>query len=439
MDMNKCRKTWLIAVVVLVVIVVQLRDERRISVAQDGDEAACTVLIEDALQLVGTACVEMGRNEACYGNNAIEVELQADVTASFEDSGDLVEVGDLVSLVTEPANPEAGTWGVAFMAVQADLPDDSDENVTFILVGDVEVSHDETFEDESTQAFLLESREGEMCEDAPDGLLIHSPEGTRTRIVVNGVELDMSSAAFITAERDQDMTIQGLEGHFHATADGRSVLINPGFMTTVPLDGLLADGVPTPAQAVDPSIELPTDVLAGLITSVEAMAASDPAFGGVGLRYSDSTLALNYPEGWVFELVSGDPTTLGFSNDPEFFAAWLADNSTPLPSGTLRGAIYRYNEFAELTNVEGESAQEVLLSHSETAFAQDRITQAPTEITLDERRVTHYTLQLELPDGRVLGVTHYSFERFIMVVIVGEPSETFDPVIEAIIGSVDVQ
>ena len=58
---------------------------------------------------------------------------------------------------------------------KADLPDDSDENLTFVLIGETSLNQDAAFDDTTTQSFTLQSADNETCTEAPDGLLIRSP------------------------------------------------------------------------------------------------------------------------------------------------------------------------------------------------------------------------------------------------------------------------
>lgn len=367
--------------------------------SQDGgdDDAACTTLIDEALVTMGSACAEVGNNEACYGNILVAATLNEETDGQFETSGDIVDLNDLEALFTQPANPDDGTWGVALMTVQADLPVYSGASVTFVLFGNANIqdastmpvsdgdsdteaaepvtcditnsggsninvrggpsTNDEivnvfgagetaiadarneagdwvhvdyagtdgwlytplieaacdvqslaifdpnasTDTDSSTaetseptytymQAITLESGNSEACDRSPDGLLVRSPEGRRARIVVNGVELTMSSAGFITAQADGDMVIQGLEGSIDVSFAGQTEMVTDGLFTTVPLDGLQADGPPTPPQPVDPNTELPA-----LDTANTALVDNNIGAPSCTLTFSETTFPRSGP------------------------------------------------------------------------------------------------------------------------------------------------
>lgn len=109
--------------------------------AQSQDNLACEGIVTEALQVLGTACTEVGRNEACYGHNQVTATFRAGVEdVAFATSGDTTALIDVEALVTQPLDADAGTWGVALMRLQADLPEaDSTAAMTLILFGDTEV------------------------------------------------------------------------------------------------------------------------------------------------------------------------------------------------------------------------------------------------------------------------------------------------------------
>lgn len=111
--------------------------------SQGTDDADCEALVTQALQVLGTACAEVGRNEACYGHSRVAATFREEVDGvSFATSGDTTALTNLEALVTEPLDMDAGTWGVALMRLQADLPEsDPDSSMTLILFGDTEVTN----------------------------------------------------------------------------------------------------------------------------------------------------------------------------------------------------------------------------------------------------------------------------------------------------------
>ena len=325
----------LFLLVCLVVLSLPVRFTPEVS-AQDS-EMTCPALVSQALETTGTACALVGRNEACYGHTLVTATFQEDTNENqFERSGDRVPLTDLQTLVTQPADPAAGTWGVALLKVAADLPEAEDTAMTFVLFGDTEIaaptrstaglptceganqSGDNVnvrvgpgqgyaavdvlpsgtaitangrntagdwirFEQAgvmgwvyaplmtldcpmdtlqvipdteavvnapATQSFMLRTTTPTVCEEAPNGLRIDSPDGQRAHIIVNGVQLEFGSSAFLTAQPDDTLSIRGLTGEVVVTALDQTVTVTPGTQTQVPLTGLEASGPPAPPEPV---------------------------------------------------------------------------------------------------------------------------------------------------------------------------------------------
>jgi hypothetical protein len=112
------------------------------ALAQQEDDT-CPVIAEDALDALDEGCATTGRNETCYGYFTLEAEPQPGVAAfTFEQTGDIVNVANLQTLQLSPMDLDAGTWGIALMRIQANLPDAlPGQNVTFLLFGDVMVEN----------------------------------------------------------------------------------------------------------------------------------------------------------------------------------------------------------------------------------------------------------------------------------------------------------
>lgn len=104
------------------------------------------------------------------------------------------------------------------------------------------------------QEFVLQTTPNGVCETAPDGLLIRSPEGKTSSVQVNGVDLIFSSTAYLTAQPDGEMMVRGLSGQIDVSANGESIVVLPETFTTIPMNGALQpSGPPSPSQQLDPS------------------------------------------------------------------------------------------------------------------------------------------------------------------------------------------
>lgn len=187
-------------------------------------QEACSALVEKALEAADAACLDTGRNEACYGNNLIELTPQANVRVeSFNVPGDRITLSAVQSLKLNPLDEEAGTWGVALLRLQANLPDTlPGQNVTFLLFGDVQIENAVESGDTSMtpmQAFYFTTGVGDAaCEEAPEsGLMIQTPVGAGEIVLnANGANITLGSTAFLQAYDKEDgspeMAFSVLEG-----------------------------------------------------------------------------------------------------------------------------------------------------------------------------------------------------------------------------------
>ncbi len=128
----KQRKFWIVALLCLICMTAG------VVMAQDDD--TCPVIVQQALDAVDTLCAGIGRNEVCYGNVAITANARDGMTNfTFDTPGDVVSVGAVESLQLQPMDIDAGTWGMALLRVQANIPDTlPGQAVTFLLFGDTE-------------------------------------------------------------------------------------------------------------------------------------------------------------------------------------------------------------------------------------------------------------------------------------------------------------
>ncbi len=92
-----------------------------------------------ALEATDSACSDTGRNQACYGNVQVAVDISTGETV-FEQAGDQVDLTIVQSLHLSPMDETEGVWGVALLRVQANIPDTlPGQNITFLLFGDVDI------------------------------------------------------------------------------------------------------------------------------------------------------------------------------------------------------------------------------------------------------------------------------------------------------------
>lgn len=111
-----------------------------IAAAQDN---ICPAIVDAALTATDEACQGIGRNQACYGSTNVTAQPQPDAGEFvFQRQGDVVDVAALRSLRMSPIDVDAGTWGVALLRVQANLPYTlPGQTVTVLLFGDTELTN----------------------------------------------------------------------------------------------------------------------------------------------------------------------------------------------------------------------------------------------------------------------------------------------------------
>ncbi|MBK8020239.1 MAG: hypothetical protein IPK19_02150 [Chloroflexi bacterium] len=201
-----------------------------VALAQTTD---CPAFVDQAIEAASATCGAMGRNTVCYGNNAIEAEFANATT--FAKPGDMASVIDLQRLATAPLIPEDQIWGVAVLALQADLPDVAiGQNVTFIVFGDAQVTPESPEEAGEAypapmQAFRLDTRlTGINCQDVPEsGMLVQAPEATTVNFRINGVEVKVGSTAMLQVE-GEELEVSTIEGFVEVTSAGVSEVAGEG-------------------------------------------------------------------------------------------------------------------------------------------------------------------------------------------------------------------
>jgi len=104
-----------------------------------AEEPICPAKILLSLSRSGSACFGLERNEACYGNGAVESTFQTESGAAFTKPGDMVEAGALQSVRVTPLENDIS---VASLYIQASLTDNEERSVTLLLLGDTTVQND---------------------------------------------------------------------------------------------------------------------------------------------------------------------------------------------------------------------------------------------------------------------------------------------------------
>ena len=106
--------------------------------------AACPERASSALAAADNVCSQTARNRACYGHALLEAEAQPNIAPTdfvFNAPGNQVDVAALRALRLMPMDATSEVWGVALLKLQANLPDDSPEDVTMVLFGDAHIEN----------------------------------------------------------------------------------------------------------------------------------------------------------------------------------------------------------------------------------------------------------------------------------------------------------
>jgi Bacterial SH3 domain len=114
-----------------------------ISILVISAQGTCSALIEEALSQMDDNCEGLVWNNACYGFNLVQAAFLNDVPDDFfTRPADVAAITELETLATAGLDATSGTWGVAVMSIQANLPNTlPGQNVTFVLMGDTEVEN----------------------------------------------------------------------------------------------------------------------------------------------------------------------------------------------------------------------------------------------------------------------------------------------------------
>ncbi len=234
----------------------------------------CPNLVIKALETTSTQCLDIGRNEACYGNVNIQATARDDVPADqfvFNAPGDRVKLDLIKTLRLGELNLETQEWGVGYMRIRANLPDvAAGQFVTMILFGDTAIRDASVEMSEKTgkaftpmQAFYFRTGIGgeadrPLCNEFPtSGILIQTPQGgQKVELMVNEVRLSVGSTILLEAPGStetlgeledvdegnpgeippSEMLVTTFEGEVEIEVNGKTVIVGTGEQGSIPLD-----------------------------------------------------------------------------------------------------------------------------------------------------------------------------------------------------------
>ncbi len=187
-------------------------------VAQDE----CQAMVQQALKVANDACGSVGRGEVCFGNPTVELVPLPNVRIEgFAMAGDIVPLSAIEEIEVGAYDPDEGTWGVAVMKIQANVPDVITElNVTYLLFGKVVIANTvpEDIEGVSAmQGFHLYPSDESDCDFAPNGILIQTPVDipVPSGININDLNILFEGTLYVHGFEDEEgawLLVEALSG-----------------------------------------------------------------------------------------------------------------------------------------------------------------------------------------------------------------------------------
>ncbi|MCC7447937.1 MAG: hypothetical protein IT324_11000 [Anaerolineae bacterium] len=225
----------------------------------------CQTILTRAMEALNNNCSNLDRNKACYGNNAVDAELQ-NPTVKFNTLGDKAPIQAIRRIVTSPLDLQQGTWGLSLLKLQANLPDTMPgQNVLFLIFGNITLDNTSG----NMQAFYFTSGLGApACKEAPrDGILVRSPNHTEVTFTANGVQVTIASTVILRAERNKSLDISLVEGHARVTTPQGSTTLQPGQTASIPMGG--SSGLEPVSKPSVPAATASDPALPAVITATE--------------------------------------------------------------------------------------------------------------------------------------------------------------------------
>jgi hypothetical protein len=205
----------------------------------------CPAIAEQAITAASDACGTLGRNQACYGNNAIQAtDWTGAELEDFNQPGHITNLLDMQSISTLPFDAETHTWGIAMLAIQANLSSSlPGQNVHVVVFGDVQVENETAPESTASDAddqtpmgaFRIQTGlGGTSCDEVPNsGLLVQTPGDSKVNLLVNGVEMSIGSTALIRLN-DTALRVATLDGEVSVTSGSQTTAIERGTRVDIP-------------------------------------------------------------------------------------------------------------------------------------------------------------------------------------------------------------
>lgn len=284
---------------------------------------SCEVVLEALYTAASNACPQSPGGYICNGGLPPEVEPAGPIRNALAVRGALVEAALIKLVHTRPLLAE-NSGGVAWIRLRDGI------RLSMLLLGDVEM-RDVTPPDAGFpvwQSFTVRTSNHETdCGVLPrSALFVQSPYDQQTRVVINGVSVDLEGSIIVQTEGETTVFIQ-VEGLGRVTVFGQPFSIMPGQQIAVPYEGgsfARPAALPPPAGPLDYSLieHLPV----GLLQRPELL--PQPGYvttqGTVNMRAEpriDSRLIFQVPPDQII-------TVLGRNPDGDWYHVRLGNGET---------------------------------------------------------------------------------------------------------------
>lgn len=177
-----------------------------IATSAQSNSATCQAIITQAATSAGVNCANRSTGTVCYGSPVVESNLEVDPSA-FDQPSERVLLSDVIHLRPQAVNLASQTWGIFTANMQADLPEESPNDVVLLGLGGIELENGVETSPDATPAvdgflpmqsfYLRTGVGGTPCEAAPSLLTVQGPRDETVTVEANGVTIQIGSTIVI--------------------------------------------------------------------------------------------------------------------------------------------------------------------------------------------------------------------------------------------------
>jgi len=291
----------------------------------------CEMVTDNLYTKASDLCLAGPTGYFCNGGLPPVAEPQGPAANGLAVEGALIEASEIDSVRTSPlATNNSG--GIVWLRLEEDIKIDA------LMIGDIEITNTipEGSEFPKWQNFTLESQTAQSeCEGVQEtgALVVQGLYGQTTRIVVNGVSVDINGT-IVMLTQDTTTKFMAIEGQARVISFGQSAVLNAGMQINIEYD---AGDWTSPVGLPGNPIVLEYDLIKHLpiVLFDRPVEIPQPGFveteGRVNMRTEpdiNSQLLYQVPAGEVMSV-------LGVSTDREWYHIRLGNGETGWMSAEL--------------------------------------------------------------------------------------------------------